>query len=282
VATMRVVPSPYSARSPAGYVQLIMGVYRQFAPEQIAHFKWNVVGGMIGSDFYGMGIVQCILEYWDALRTMEVEYMPKIMRRYAAPKIHWRLGSDLYPAKPEDIASWSSSLRRIEPDEDYVSSHLAQASFIGPDVRARFEEYIEHFRLNIIAGLQNPVLILSMTEARVSDASANAMLKALNRKVHRLQKHTADLVEDLIFKPLVRQEGLSEVPRLVFEELEEGPEERFQKLTGLLDAARVGVTPETRREVENMLRRELGLEPLPKTEEPQVIVAPPLPGGDED
>ena len=62
--TMRLVPDAYTgADPPHGYTQIIFGRYIQFAPEQIAHFKFNVSGGAIGSDFYGMGLTQPVLDY---------------------------------------------------------------------------------------------------------------------------------------------------------------------------------------------------------------------------
>lgn len=260
VTTMRVVPEPFKGLR--GYVQVIMGVHRKMPRECVAHFKFNVVGGAIGSDFYGMGVVQPILDYVDQLRTME-DYMLRIMKRYASPKIHWRLGDAEHMARPQDLAEWAENLRTVSPDEDYVSSYLAQAAILEPDLRARFEEYLDHFLMMVVVGLQDPTVILSTTKSRVSDASATAMLEAQTRKVNALQDAMRELVQDLIFKPLIAQAGLDarECPRLFWGEVPvESPAGRLENLLKLLNPQTVQVSEETRRDVERVLRQELELD----------------------
>ncbi len=267
--TMKIVPDPYTGADPSrGYTQIIFGRYIQFAPEQIAHFKFNVSGGAIGSDFYGMGLIQPVLDYVESLQEMQL-YMRLIMRRYAAPKVHWKLGSDQYPPKPEDVKSLQSDLKTIRPDEDYISSYLVQGEVLEPDLRARFEEMVKQFTLTTISGLENPSLILSMSATRVSDASANAMMEAWNRKAATVQTVMKELVQDLLFKQIVAQNGLplSETPELMWNPAKaEEPKERLGRLIQLLDPTRVDVTPQTRRDIENMLRQELELEPIEPAE----------------
>lgn len=109
LSTMRIVPAMFTgADPPRGYVQIIMGQYNKLAPEQVAWFKVNMTSGIIGAEFYGMGLVQPAMDYVWALQKME-EYMVRIMKRYAAPKVLWRLGSDKYPSKPGDVEKWSDN-----------------------------------------------------------------------------------------------------------------------------------------------------------------------------
>ena len=268
VTTMRVVPEPFKGLR--GYVQVIMGVHRKMPCECVAHFKFNVVGGAIGSDFYGMGVVQPILEYVDQLRTME-DYMVRIVKRYASPKIHWRLGDAEHMARPQDLAEWAENLKTVSPDEDFVSSYLAQASILEPDLRARFEEYLDHYLMIVVAGLQDPTVILSTTKTRVSDASATAMLEAQTRKVNALQDVMKELVQDLVFKPLIAQAGFDphECPSLAWGPVAvESPESRFENLLRLLNPQTVEVSEETRRDVERVLRQELELDAWHGSQQP--------------
>jgi len=268
VTTMRVVPEP--SKGLRGYVQLIMGVHRKMPPECVAHFRFNVVGGAIGSDFYGMGVVQPILDYVDQLRAME-DYMLRIMRRYASPKVHWRLGDPEHMPRPQDLAEWAGSLKTVSPDEDYVSSYLAQATVLEPDLRARFEEYLDHYLMMVVAGLQDPTVILSTTKTRVSDASATAMLESQTRKVNALRDAMKELVQDLIFKPLIAQAGLDprECPSLAWGQVPvQSPESRLEQLLGLLNPQTVQVSEETRRDIEKLLRQELELDAWREGQEP--------------
>jgi hypothetical protein len=276
ISTMRVVPDMYTgADPPKGYTQIIMGQWKRFAPEQIAWFKTNVTGGIVGADFYGMGLVQPVLDYVWGLQQME-DFQIRIMRRYAAPKLLWRLGDKDFPPKPDDIKEWAQKLTTIKPDEDWVGSFLVDAKTIVPDLRARFEEYVAHFRSSVTAGLQNPNLYLTMGAVRVSDASATAMQEAWNRKVQTTQEVIKENWEDLIFKPLVIQEGIDEefAPELIFGEPEvDDPQKQMDNLTKLLNPGQVMVGPQTRFDIENMLRQLLELDPLP----PSAMRTPSLP-----
>jgi hypothetical protein len=274
ISTMRVVPSMFTgADPPKGYTQIIMGQWKRFAPEQIAWFKFNVTGGQIGSDFYGQGLVQPVLDYVWAIQQME-DYLVRIMKRYAAPKILWQVGTDAAPPKPDDIKAWAATLKMIRPDEDWVAPYTNNAKTIETNLTARFEEYVGHMQAQIIAGLQNPNLILSLLVLRVSDASARAMQDAWNRKIQAIQDQIKELWEDLIFKPLVVQEGIdeSQAPELVWGQpdvISTEPKTLVDQLTLLLDPKTVALTPQTRFDFENLLRETLKLEQLPKSLAPE-------------
>jgi hypothetical protein len=270
ISTMRVVPSMFTgADPPKGYTQIIMGQWRRFAPEQIAWFKFNVTGGQVGSDFYGQGLVQPTLDYVWAIQQME-DYLVRIMKRYAAPKILWQVGTDAAPPKPDDIKAWAATLKTIRPDEDWVAPYTNNAKTIETNLTARFEEYVGHMQAQIIAGLQNPNLILSLLVLRVSDASARAMQDAWNRKINAIQDQIKELWEDLIFKPLCVQEGIdeSQAPELMWGQpdvITTAPQTQIQQLTPLLNPKNAALTPQTRFDFENLLRVAMGLDQLPKT-----------------
>jgi hypothetical protein len=284
ITTMRIVPDMYTgADPPKGYTQIIMGQWKRFAPEQIAWFKTNVTGGYVGSDFYGMGLAQPVLDYIWGLQQME-DYQIRIMRRYAAPKLLWRLGDKDFPPKPEDITNWAAKLTTIKPDEDWVGSFLVDVKPVETDLRARFEEYVAHFRSSVTAGLQNPNLYLTMGAMRVSDASATAMQEAWNRKVQTAQEVIKENWEDLFFKPLIIQAGIDEefTPELIFGEPEvDDPQKNMDNLTKLLNPSQVQISQETRFALENLLRQLLELDPLPPSAMPEpMLPAPAQPPGE--
>jgi hypothetical protein len=267
---MRVVPSMFTgADPPKGYTQIIMGQWKRFAPEQIAWFKFNVTGGQIGSDFYGQGLVQPVLDYVWAIQTME-DYMVRIMKRYAAPKYFWKIGDPDHPPAPETVKEWAAALKQIKPDEDWVGPGTNSVQTVETNLTARFEEYVGHMQAQIIAGLQNPNLILSLLVLRVSDASARAMQDAWNRKIQAIQDQIKELWEDLIFKPLCVQEGIdeSQAPELVWGQpdvITTEPKTLVDQLTLLLNPKMVALTPQSRFDFENLLRATLKQKPLPKS-----------------
>jgi hypothetical protein len=273
ISTLRVVPSMFTgADPPKGYTQIIMGQWRRFAPEQIAWFKFNVTGGQVGSDFYGQGMVQPILDYVWAIQQME-DYMIRIMKRYAAPKILWKIGTPEYPPGPDSVKNWAASLKTVKPDEDWVAPFSNDAKTLETNLTARFEEYVGHMQAQIIAGLQNPNLVLSLLVLRVSDASARAMLDAWNRKIQAIQDTIKELWEDLIYKPLVVQAGIDEslTPEISWGQpdvISTSPKAQIDQLTLLLNPTLVAVTPQTRFDLENQLREAFGFDQLPQTMRP--------------
>lgn len=269
VSTMRIVPSMYGgAAKPKGFIQIIMGQYKKLAPEQIAWFKVNISGGQVGDDFYGMGLIQPVVDYVWGLQTME-KYMIQIMKRYAAPKILWQLGTDKMPSKPGDTTKWAQSIQAIKPDMDYVGLHTVDAKTIEPDLRARFEEYVDHFQAMIVAGLQDPNLILMMFSGRVSDASATAMQEARDRKIQTIQENIKDLWENLVLKVIVQQEGIDPryTPEIVWGQPEvEDEQKSLEQIISLL-ANNVDLSPRSRLDFENLLRQKYGMEPINVQEE---------------
>jgi hypothetical protein len=190
----------------------------------------------------------------------------------------WQLGDKDFPPKPGDIQEWAQKLATIKPDEDWVGSFLVTAKILVPDLRARFDEYVTQFRSTVTAGLQNPNLNQLMVPFRVSDASATAMQQAWNRKIQTAQEVIKENWEDLIFKPLIIQQDIDEefAPELVFGEPEvQDPQQQMDNLTKLLNAGQVMVGPQTRFDVENMLRQLLELDPLPPSAMPAPAPAQP-------
>lgn len=264
ITTMRIVPSMYGGVSPArGFIQIIMGQYNKFSPEQIAWFRVNMTGGQVGNDFYGMGLIQPVADYVWGIQKME-EYMIRIMSRYAAPKIHWKLGDDKNRPSKKDVDDWTESIKTVLPEDDYVSFYTVNAETLEPDLRARFEEYVSHFRQMIVVGLQNPNLNLVALTERVSDASSNAIQEGWNRKIQTIQEQIKSLWEDMMFKPLIVQAGLDEryTPELIFGEQEtEDPIERKKELISLL-AGTIQLTARSRLDFENLLRQEYDMESI--------------------
>jgi hypothetical protein len=280
ITTMRIVPDRFTgADPPHGYIQLIMGQYNRFAPEQIAWFRMNVTGGMIGADFYGMGLLQPVSDYVWGLMKME-DAMIKIMDRYAAPKYLWTLGDKDNVPGATQLDAWGAKLKTIEANEDWVAAYTTHLQAFAPDVRARFEEWIQHFKSCITAGVQNPNLLLTMTPQRVSDASATAMQEAWTRKEASVQTTIKELWEDLIYKPIVGQEGLEEedTPQMIWGAPQvEDPKDQIDQLTKLLNPGQVLLSPETRFDIENMLRQSLDMDALTTPPPLSVRVMPPAP-----
>ena len=243
------------------YVQVVNSrIVASWPPGKIIHLTWN----RPHNSLYGVGMVKPVERYLQTILEAE-EDMGKIIKRYSAPKIAWMLEN----ASKDTFLAVKNQLSTIQPDEDYVIATTGNtkisAEVIQIDPRSRFEYFFNHLMNGIMAGLECPITFLFRGDVRVSDASATAMLQAFDRKIRMKQRKFKRIIEAELFKPLVKQEGLDEVPRLIWGPLEvEKFEDKVRKWIGLLDS-KILITNTTRRDIENELRRDMGLQPLPET-----------------
>ncbi|MEM3737540.1 MAG: hypothetical protein QXJ75_05605 [Candidatus Bathyarchaeia archaeon] len=241
------------------YVQVINGQKVATWPrEDIIHLTWR----RIHNSPYGMGMIRPVENYLATIVDAE-EDMGKIIKRYAVPKVAWMLEN----ASKTTFDDVKAQLRSVEPDEDYVIATLKPTTIktevVQIDPRARFEYFFNHLLNAIMAGLECPITFLFRGDVRVSDASANAMLQAFDRKIRMHQRRIKRAVEAELFRPLVKQHGHAEVPRMVWGPVEvEKIEDKIRRWIGLLNAD-VMLTQNTRHDLENELRKGMGLEPLP-------------------
>jgi len=264
---LRRVPNSLNLYYPVveGYVQVINGQkVAEWPRDRIIHLTWR----RTRNSPYGVGMVRPVESYLATIVDAE-EDMGKIIKRYAAPKVAWLLEN----ASQTTFDAVKSQLRSVEADEDYVIATLKpttiKAEVVQIDPRARFEYFFNHLMNAIMAGLECPITFLFRGDTRVSDASATAMLQAFDRKIRMHQRRLKRLLEAELFRPLVAQEGFREVPRLVWGPVEvEKIEDKIKRWIGLLNI-NVALTQATRRDVENEMRKEMGLQPLPEAPPPR-------------
>ncbi|WP_309492304.1 hypothetical protein [Candidatus Hecatella orcuttiae] len=239
-----------------GYVQTVRGrKTAQWPADRIIHFTWNRPRGSL----YGTGMVKPVEAYLQTILEAEQD-MGKIIKRYAAPKVAWML-QDAGKTVFDEV---KRQLRTVQPDEDYVIATTGKtridAQVIQIDPRSRFEYFFNHITNAIMAGLECPITFLFRGDVRVSDASATAMLQAFDRKIRMKQRRFKRIIEAQLFRPLVRQHGHSEVPRLVWGPVEvETLEDKLKKWTELL-SSRLSLRDETRRALEDEMMKDLGLQ----------------------
>jgi len=183
-----------------GYVQLVAGREIQFKPEEIVHLKYLE----IGTKAYGISMIKPVLKFLEIKKQFN-EDMEKIIHRYAAPKVIWKCGDEA------SVESLKIVLNNLDPDEDPIVSGDIQHEVIEIDPRLRFADFIEYLERNIFEGLGAPLLSYLRN---ATEASARAMLEAVERHVAGLQRYIKRKVESEIFKPLIEGYDLTEVPRL--------------------------------------------------------------------
>jgi len=241
-ASVRVIRNPYGEVE--GYRQQLAGLTITFRPREIVHFKWNVAG----TEAYGLGIIYPITRLLE-VKAKALEDMGLILRRYASPRVIWRVPSRADAERLKEV------LEQLKPDQDPITTGNIEVKPIPVDPRARFEYYFNMVERQIFEGLGAPLLSWLRN---ATEASARTMLEAVDREVRMLQRYIKRKVEGEIFRILVEAEGFRYVPRLNWGSPKAGVERlRLQDLVRLVET---GVL--TRKQALTMLRL-LGI-PIPE------------------
>ncbi len=182
-----------------GYEQVLgMGKNIKFTPDEIAHFKWNV----IGDELYGTSAIESVVEAINVKLQMEHD-LRLISHRYAAPQIQYAIGNGEEPATEEQITEFESQLDNQTPEMDLVTSHLVNVKDIRPiSGSIGVEEFLKHIENQVIAGLQVPEVALGRGQ-NSTEATAKVQLGIFDRRVKAIQRVLTRQTERLIIEPLV-------------------------------------------------------------------------------
>ena len=198
-----------------GFVQSINGQpVNEFSSDQILFFRWKAIPGSP----YGLGMVQPIVRYLQIIGEVEKD-LGTVIKKFS-----WlRVAYVLEGATKDAYETIRDVLSRLKPGESPLIATTGETKFriepITIDPRTRFEYYLNHLMNAIAVGLECPSTMLFRGEVRVSDASATAMLDAFKTKISMKQRNLKRLIEKELFKPLVQQAGLHEVPKLNWGEI---------------------------------------------------------------
>ncbi len=165
--------------------------------KNIVHFKFNALAGRK----YGKSIIHSCLNLLATKDQIEMD-LRVMVRRYASPIIHAKLGDAMHLPKDSDITATQSKLKDIYSDTEYVTNFLTDLKVLGFEGKALNVEYIlKHIDNNIIAGLQTPGELIGIGE---SGKDAEVKLRSFGRHVKSLQRTIKTDFEDII----VVQRGL--------------------------------------------------------------------------
>jgi hypothetical protein len=237
----------------------------EFEPEEIIHWRWNVVDG----EPFGRGMAQHLLEQ----RRFSVKFNGT-KKSYTVPglhhlkaqmdddvrrTLHHYLPRSVYVARgasDSEITDLASALKKLDAGERLAANVEMEILQEGVDPRARYDAFLGHVNNMLLHALQNPFLRLFVTPG-YTEASAKIAEAQLERKVTAYQRFVKRIVEREIFWPVVRQEGYDPVKADVrLHWGVETPEVTLKDLVDLLRSqARAGVEYLSREEIRNMLEK---------------------------
>ena len=159
----------------------------------IIHFKHNV----IGSDKYGRSVIQPIITSIQQKLMME-KNLGKLLKKYVAPLIWAKVGSNEMPAQAAAVQTVAGTLKDLHAESEIVTSHLVELSVLdfnskGMDIKTP----IAQVEQQIITGGQVPPLLLGRSDAGV-EKGADVQLRSFGRRIKSIQRETRIEFEDNI------------------------------------------------------------------------------------
>jgi len=169
----------------------------EFTTDEVVHFKWNTATSM----FYGVSDLKAVCGTLTSFLNFQ-EDIGEIIHRYAAPIIHWLLGTEETPATAAEISEFIALLNDRDVGQDMVTSSNVKANPIVNNLRmVQPDGMIKLLENQLIAGLRVPEFFIRGGESS-NKATADVMLQAFDRKVKAIRQAVGTMVEDSIFKKI--------------------------------------------------------------------------------
>lgn len=213
-----------------------------FAFDEIVHFKWNPVG----ESAYGNSIISPVLRMLQLKINLETN-MDITYERYAAPLIHFKVGTPERPTSQKEINAISSDLEDIQIDTELVTDDRVEGKVLGTEGETlNFEPPLKYAENLTTLGLQTPAVILGNSD--VDRAAAEVQLDMFDRKAKVLQRAIKRKAEMFIFRVHLNLMNNTliedkDIPKLVWGEPEQRQDREDIRL--ILDMVDSGViTPQ--------------------------------------
>jgi len=205
--TMEVVLSKDGTGEVVGYKQNVsVSASIDFAPNEIAHFYMNVVD----DSAVGTSAIECIRGVLGVKLQMEQD-LKLISHRYAAPQVHYKLGSSDEPATIEQIDDFENQLNDHNPEMDLITNYNISADVLRPlGSKIGVEEFLKHIEQQVVAGLQVPEVALGLGQ-NITEATAKVQVAIFDRRVKSIQEVLTAQINTKIIDQITRQPGLVEL-----------------------------------------------------------------------
>jgi len=170
----------------------------QFSSNEIAHYKYNVVGDCA----YGYSIISPLVKIIETKLNMERSMMTLMDRKANAP-IHVKLGTIGEPATSDDVSAFANDLYYLKDKTEWVTDHrvdIQTIDFAGKLMN--FAPFNEHFENQLVYGLETPIVLLG--RGSVPEGLATVQLEAWMRRIDSIRLLAENVIEEDIFKPLLK------------------------------------------------------------------------------
>lgn len=235
----------------------------EFTPDQIVHFKYNVIGDCA----YGYSIIEPLIKIIKSKLQME-EAMMTLMKRKANAPIHAKLGTETEPARQEDIDNFANDLYIMNEKTEYVTDHRVEMNVLDVGGRiANFQPFNEHFENQLVYDLEVPIVLLG--RGSIPEGLAKVQLDAFERRINSIRLLEINVLEDKIFNPLLEHNGFTKQDEVSFEWAPQTDEDKWKEIERALMIMTSGMISEpTRKALERKILALMGLDDVEPGDQP--------------
>ena len=214
-----------------------------FKPHEIAHLKINDVAG----EAYGFGLLYPLFQTIDNfVRGNKDRHM--LLSRKANNPIICKVGNDLFPPTNEAIDTIGAKFEYLNNYHEWAVDYRLDFSVLDfGNIGDKFDSTLSEDLKYIFIGLQVPAVL--MGDSQQNEGIANVQIDTFERRIQSIQEKVERVIEEQIFKPYLKLNGLDAHVEIEWEQLsEEAVNLRLDKLTAIL--SNMNLSPELRAMIE--------------------------------
>jgi len=218
-----------------------------FDRDEIVHFKLYT----LSDTQMGVGLVEPLFDV-ARLKMEAEEALGRGIQRAGQPLIVAHIGAPEGPPEatdtsPEKIKAFNETImKNLDELKNITLPYYYDIEYKEPKELDQLREYLDYFSSLIASGLGLPQSVL-LSGRGVASKPAQLQADSVRSTIKAFQRNIARTVEKDIFRPLVQEAGLEEVPKLRFKST--SPSELNSTVERLTAMARAGlITPDKKLE----------------------------------
>lgn len=192
-----------------------VGANKLYLPlERVTHFKLFKVGDGLS----GLGIVEPI--YQSSLRKLNSEKgFSEAAAKLGSPIIKAKVGDALHEPTPQQLQNTLKEITNINQKSALAHSYTTDVSLLEPRKPEKLKEYLDYFENVEVTGMGMPKAFSSGSGEATNRATLARQEYLMKLSLKEIIRRTTRTIEQKQLKPIAKQYGLKEVPKLVWGEI---------------------------------------------------------------
>lgn len=174
----------------------------EFEPQEIAHFKWNI----IGDSAYGYGIIYPHLEIITQKLKLEKD-MATILRRKSNSPVVIYVGNEKEGVNPDMVNAIESDLESLKANQEWVLPYYCKAEVVDTGrIGEKLASSFDHYEHQLTYGFEVPEVL--MGKGSIPEGLAKEQRLAWLNRISSIRQAIEQVLEKDIFKIYLENQEL--------------------------------------------------------------------------